>query len=1002
MEKTTIMKRFIVTSIALMFFFVLTGFAQIKSNEQTKVNILVVAINGVEITTVEWQSITDYLQSSLPQYEFKMIFIAPIELPRIKELVASQEIDFVITQPAIYADLDLNFGISCILTMVKKGGLSEFGSTLITRSDSGIKTIEDLHGKTIGGVAKLSFDGWLVGYKEMLTHGFDPYKDAKKVKFFGEQLKAIHAVLDGVVDVAVIRTGILEKLSESNQISLDDFRVLAPKKYPGFSLLVSSELYPEWAFARTRNSSNELSKAVALSLLSLGKNSLPAQKAEFQKWTFPYDYQPVHELLKELHVGPYKDYGKVTIRSFIIQHTTEAVIIIAFLTLILLMTVKIYISNMTLSKEITVRKQVQEKLSEKSMYLDNILRNSTGYAIITTDIDLRITYYNPMAEQFFGYLAENTIGKTVYEMHIQEHVDQERLEKAIEIVRTQGEYKYTVIQETGNGVRYLDSRVTDIRNLDGEMVGFALFSENITKKKQAEDALRKSEQRFRELFNSTTDLIYTRDMAGRLTSTNPAMQKLFGYDGHEFIGRTETDFMESENQSNVGHQNLDIIKKQGYIEGIDCYLKKNGEKLYIDYKSFVVEPVNGKPYISGIARDISEKILSEKKLKKLQEQIQQTQKMESIGTLAGGIAHDFNNILFPVLGHTEMLMHDIPDDDPIHKKLEKIYSGANRAKELVKQILTFSRQEKSELKLVRLQPVIKEVLKLVRATIPTTISIKHDIRSDCGIIKADPTQIHQIIMNLTANSYHAMEESGGNLQVTLKEVNFTEHDLINPDMIPGKFACLTVADTGAGIKNELTDKIFDPFFTTKEVGKGTGMGLSVVHGIVKSMNGIINVYSEADKGTEFNVYFPLEESSYEKQKIQTNKALQTGIEHILFVDDEKAVIEIEQDMLERLGYKVTSCSSSLEALKAFRASSDKFDIVITDMQMPNMSGDKLASELTKIRPDIPVLLCTGFSETMSEDKAAAKGIKGFLLKPIVMKDLAQKIREVLDEKTHKQ
>jgi len=356
------MKRLIISSIVLILLLPLTGFSQVENNERRKVNVLVIAIYGVENSKDEWQPTINYLQSSLPQYEFKLIPITPIELTRIKELVANQEIDFIITQPAIYVDLELNFGISRILTMVKKGGLAEFGSTLITRSDSGIKSIEDLHGKTIGGVSKLGFGGWLVGFKEMLAHGFDPYKDAKEVKFFGDQSIEIQAVLDGVVDAAVIRTGMLEKFSESNRINLDDFRVLAPKQYPGFPMAVSSALYPEWAFARTRSSANELSKAVALALLSLGSNSSITQKAGFQEWTFPYDYQPVHDLLKELRVGPYKDYGKITVRGFIAQHMVETVIIIVLVTSIVLMAIKIYLSNITLSIEIAARKEAETKI----------------------------------------------------------------------------------------------------------------------------------------------------------------------------------------------------------------------------------------------------------------------------------------------------------------------------------------------------------------------------------------------------------------------------------------------------------------------------------------------------------------------------------------------------------------------------------------------------------------------------------------------------------------
>ncbi|MCD4737131.1 MAG: response regulator [Bacteroidales bacterium] len=382
----------------------------------------------------------------------------------------------------------------------------------------------------------------------------------------------------------------------------------------------------------------------------------------------------------------------------------------------------------------------------------------------------------------------------------------------------------------------------------------------------------------------------------------------------------------------------------------------------------------------------------------LEFKLRQSYKMEAIATLAGGIAHDFNNILFPILGHTEMLLQDIPEDSSTHDSLKKIYSGAIRARELVKQILTFSRQNNSELKLIKMQPIIKEALKLIRSAIPTSIDITTDIQTDCGAIKADPTQIHQIIMNLATNAYHAMEETGGELKVSFKEVKIGKLDLIHPEMKTGIYTCLTVADTGIGMDKNLTEKIFDPFFTTKTIGKGTGMGLSVVHGIVTAMGGVIQVNSKPEKGTKFHIYFPMMKSFPEEQIPQAKEIIQGGTEQILLVDDEESIISMEKQMLERLGYHVTSRTSSIEALEAFRDNPDKFDIVITDMAMPNMSGDKLSVELTKMHPDLPILLCTGFSDTMSEEKAASLGIKGFLLKPIVMKDLAQKLREVLDEK----
>ncbi len=405
----------------------------------------------------------------------------------------------------------------------------------------------------------------------------------------------------------------------------------------------------------------------------------------------------------------------------------------------------------------------------------------------------------------------------------------------------------------------------------------------------------------------------------------------------------------------------------------------------------------------GIVIDITERKQSRAEQDKLQAQLNQTQKMESIGTLAGGIAHDFNNILFPIIGYTEMLMEDLSEgNSSIRNDLNQVYTGALRARDLVQQILAFARQEENELKLMKMQPIIKEAMKLIRSTIPTSISIRQNLQSDCRPVTADPTQIHQIVMNLATNAYHAMEENGGELTVNLKEIQLGQDDLINPDMSPGLYACLTICDTGLGMVKDVMNRIFDPFFTTKEKGKGTGMGLSVVHSIVKHMNGEIRVYSEPGKGTEFQVYLPVVGNASEKPAAKADEPMQGGGESILLVDDEQAIIAIEKRILERLGYQVTTRPGSLEALEAFRADPDTFDLVITDMSMPNLSGDQLANQLIRIRPDIPILLCTGYSENMTDEKIKSLGIKGFLMKPIAIKEFAQKIRDVLDHRAVKQ
>jgi signal transduction histidine kinase/CheY-like chemotaxis protein len=386
-----------------------------------------------------------------------------------------------------------------------------------------------------------------------------------------------------------------------------------------------------------------------------------------------------------------------------------------------------------------------------------------------------------------------------------------------------------------------------------------------------------------------------------------------------------------------------------------------------------------------------------KALARSERQLQQVMKLQAIGTLAGGIAHDFNNILFPIVGYTELTMDDVPEDSQARQNLEEILKAANRAKELVKQILTFSRQSCHEREPLKVQLLIKEALKLLRATIPSNIEIETKVDETCGPINGDPTQIHQVIMNLCTNAYHAMQETGGKLEVELKEVDISyEKSVESLGMTVGPHLELTVKDTGCGMDQSVLERIFEPYYTTKEQGKGTGLGLSVIHGIIKNHGGDISVSSQPGKGTTFTVYLPvIDDVEIETEEVKTPSAT-NGHEHILLIDDEEQIIDIEQQILERLGYKVTPKTDSEAALEEFAALPDRFDLVITDMTMPKMTGDQLACKLMDIRPDIPVILCTGFNESINEEKALAIGIDKFIMKPVVKDELANTIRTVLD------
>jgi nitrogen-specific signal transduction histidine kinase/ActR/RegA family two-component response regulator len=367
--------------------------------------------------------------------------------------------------------------------------------------------------------------------------------------------------------------------------------------------------------------------------------------------------------------------------------------------------------------------------------------------------------------------------------------------------------------------------------------------------------------------------------------------------------------------------------------------------------------------------------------------------------LAGGIAHDFNNLLFPIIGNSELLLEDLPENSPAHANAKEILTAGKRAGELVRQILSFSRQSDRKTIPVSLQPILKETLKMVRSTIPADIPISHSISADCGMVLADPSDLHQIAMNLITNAYHAVEKTRGKISVTLEETFLTAEDA--PDdtfLLPGQYALLSVADSGCGIEPAIMDRIFEPYFTTKEQGKGTGLGLSTVYGIVKHLNGNITVQSEVHKGTLVKVYLPLSAGADATvDDIKKAAPLKSGNEKILLVDDEISIAQLEKQMLERFGYQVTAHISSTDALKAFQADPAGYDLVITDMTMQDMTGEDLATAILSIRWDIPIVLCTGFSSRMDKEKALALGIKGFLMKPVIISEMVEMVRKLLDK-----
>jgi PAS domain S-box-containing protein len=499
------------------------------------------------------------------------------------------------------------------------------------------------------------------------------------------------------------------------------------------------------------------------------------------------------------------------------------------------------------------------------------------------------------------------------------------------------------------------------------------------------------------VMKNTTDAVFIKNLEGEYILANESTYKAMGKPLKQVIGKTDVQLFPKGSADIIQEVDALVVaegKPQLAEEKIDTAY---GETYWLANKSPYFDESNNVVGIIGISRNITELKNAQFEKEKLQNQLSQAHKMEAIGTLTGGIAHDFNNILSPILGFTEMLQEDLPKNSPEQANLSQIIKAGFRAKDLVRQILTFSRQNDHELIPIKIQSILKEALKLLRSSIPKTIDIQTEIDPYCGVVLIDPTQLHQIIMNLATNAYHAMQDSGGKLTVILKQIKIELKSVMFSDLIPGKYALLKVIDTGIGIKKDMIDKIFDPYFTTKKKDKGTGLGLSIVQGIIKSCHGHIHIYSEYGQGTEIHVYLPIMKESSGKRKIDQLSSIKGGTEKILIVDDEESIVKMEKKMLERLGYRVTATNDSRKALEIFKANPEKFDLVITDMTMPYMTGIQLANEIKNTRIDTPIIICSGFSDQVNQDTYEEIGIQGYITKPVIKREMAQMIKEVFDK-----
>ena len=519
-----------------------------------------------------------------------------------------------------------------------------------------------------------------------------------------------------------------------------------------------------------------------------------------------------------------------------------------------------------------------------------------------------------------------------------------------------------------------------------------LVKANKQLKREIKERKRADEDRIRliaAIEQAVENVIITKN-DGTIWYVNPSFEQVSGYSRKEVIGKN-VNIIESDKHNEVFYKALrDTIVRGDPWTGHIINKKKDGTFYEVEATISPVRDNKGTiiNYVF-VQRDVTYEV-------ELKRQLDQAQKMEAIGKLAGGIAHDINNILFPIMGYTEMSMEDVSEESEAYKNLEQISKGTRRAKELVSQILTFSRRSEEKNKPVKLHLIVEEVLKLIRASMPSTIEIRQNIDSESGVVMADPTKMHQVIMNLCTNAYHAMQETGGVIEVKLTDFYINQFTSFM-NLKPGPYLKLSVSDTGHGMDRALMERIFEPYFTTKNQREGTGMGLSVVHGIIKSYGGDINVSSYAGEGSTFDVYMPQTSASPVESETKPVTPAPKGKECILLVDDEADIIRMMQKMLVGLGYQVSAHNDSIKALDVFRAQPKTFALVITDQIMPNMTGTELARKIMDIRSDIPIIVCSGADEKITDEEAKALGIREHIKKPVEKIQLSKTIRRVLDQ-----